>query len=179
MTVFNHAQLENLWIAVGGRAADADTAAAIAQAESGGDSTAIRNSEYRNLPNYRPPDPGAQPEFSVGLWQVNLLQHTQYNELEMLDPTLNARAALQIYVARGNFSDWTTWKDGTYSIHLTGVGPGGTFTPTGTDPNLRPVGAHTGWHEINLAMSRHLPAALFTSNRVAIRTAANLARRRK
>lgn len=180
MTTFSHDQLMSLWVHAGGPANYADTAAAIALAESGGRSDAIANTAYPNRPNYHPPKPGFQPEFSVGLWQVNLLQHKGYTEAQMLVPGENAAAAVQISDHGANFQPWTTFRDGAYAGYQTGVGPGGVFTTTGTTtPNARAQQAHRGWHQVNLALSRHLPSAIFHSERLGASTAQLLAHRRK
>jgi hypothetical protein len=180
LTQFSHDQLEALWVNAGGPDNYADVAAAIAEAESSGDSTRINNTAYPSKPNYSPPKPGNKPEYSVGLWQVNIYVFKQYTEAQMLDPAKNAAAAVAISDHGVNFNPWTTFKNGAYLGHLTGVSPGGTITFTpGPSGDTAAAQAHRGWHQINLALSRSLPSAIFHSERLGASTAALLARRRK
>ena len=60
---------------------DPDLAAAIAKAESGGNPNAIGDLTLGR---------------SVGLWQINLAAHPNYDEASLLDPTTNAQAAFSI-----------------------------------------------------------------------------------
>ncbi len=70
---------------------------AIALAESGGDN---------NAENY----------CCVGLWQVNVLAHTQYTRAEMRDPIKNLQAACNIYGKQG-LSAWESYTNGAYKKH--------------------------------------------------------------
>jgi hypothetical protein len=90
-----------LWIQAGGSRATANIAAAIAMAESGGESTA-RNSI------------GA-----TGLWQIYNGPNTS---LALKDPVANARAAVAKWKAAGGFSPWTTFTGAD-------TGPGGSRGP--------------------------------------------------
>lgn len=180
MTIFNHDGLEQLWEHADGPADEADLAAAIAQAESGGDSTKILNTAYPSRPHYQHPPAGALPEYSVGLWQVNLIAWPQFGEAELLDPAGNARAAVTISRTRRGFLNWTTFKHGTYEKYLTSSTTTSGSAPAGDDSaDTKAPQTLRGWHEINLTLSRRLPASVFTSERLGYRTAANLARRRK
>lgn len=149
---FSHKQLENLWIAAGGKSGKSDIAAAIAQAESQGYSAAIDNTKYPDRPGYHKPKSGSSPEFSVGLWQINLLAHTQYTEGEMLVAPQNARAAVQISSAGEDFTAWSTYNDGSYKQYLTGSqgqsglggGGGSAATPSGVTPPAKSSSAWDG-----------------------------------
>jgi hypothetical protein len=180
VTTFSHAQLEDLWTHQGGPASEANVAAAIAQAESAGDSTRIANTAYPSRPGYHAPPPRSSPEYSVGLWQINLLAHPQYGEAELLDPDANARAAITISRRGADFSAWTTYENGEYRQFLAAD----TSTGGGSDGGVAAADkiaaqAHRGWHAINLAFSRSLPASIYHSERTGAATAARLARRRK
>jgi hypothetical protein len=83
---------------------DPNLAAAIAIAESGGYPGAINN-EPR----------GGQ---SVGLWQIYLKVHTQYDKATMRDPIANAKAAYKISAKGTNWKPWSTFKTGAYRKYL-------------------------------------------------------------
>jgi hypothetical protein len=90
------AQLEKLWKAHGGDADKAELEARIALCESLGDTSRIYNTAYPNRPNYSPPVGTNSPEYSVGLWQINMLAHAQYSELDLLTSSGNVRAEIAI-----------------------------------------------------------------------------------
>jgi hypothetical protein len=106
-------ELRKLAIDAGFNQRDAETAAAIALAESGGNPTSH---------NSTPPDD------SYGLWQINMLGSMGPARLKMFgltkndqlfDPKTNAKAAFKIFVAAGNrFTPWTTYTSGKYKQHL-------------------------------------------------------------
>lgn len=172
---YTHLQLEELWTNARGPTVNADTAAAIAQAESGGNPDAIANTAYPSKPGYRPPPPGALREYSVGLWQINLLAHPQYTEAQMLDPAQNAKAAVAISGAGISFSAWSTYTSGAYLPYLTGVTGGGPTTEeTASSHDMTSL---NGWHEVNIALSRNLWRSLHHSRRLTRATARNLHRR--
>jgi lysozyme-like protein len=76
--------------------------AAVGQAESSGWSGAVND----NRPH----------EYSVGLWQINLLVHS-YNEAQMSDPIANAQAALAVYHNEG-LRAWGPYVTGVYKKYL-------------------------------------------------------------
>ena len=79
---------------------DLGIAVAIAYAESAGNPNAIGDLDLGT---------------SVGLWQINLAAHPEYDQQTLLDPQQNANAAFAIYSAAGNsFSPWTTFNNGAY-----------------------------------------------------------------
>lgn len=56
---------------------------------------------------------------SVGLWQVNLKAHPEYQSVNLMDPQTNANAAFAIYNSAGKtFSPWSTYKSGAYQAYL-------------------------------------------------------------
>jgi Lysozyme like domain len=129
VAVLTHADLVSLWQAQSGintpTDQQADTAAAIAQAESGGDTSRINNTAYPNRPGYHAPSAGSQKEFSVGLWQINMLAHPQYTEASLLTAGGNAQAAVAISNHSTSWSAWTTYKTGAYKQYLTSSGSAG------------------------------------------------------
>jgi len=162
MATISHSDLEALWTLAGGTQATADVAAAIAEAESGGNPSAIANTAYPNLPGYHPPPPGAQPEYSVGLWQINLLAHPQYTASQMLTPRLNAIAAYAISNGGTDFSPWTTYTHDLYKSHLQSAG-----TPTaqagvvtGLATGWIAPSAHSGYADFRNSVEKHVPRQL-------------------
>lgn len=114
---FTYAELEGLWVAAGGLASDAPTAAAIATAESGGCQYALAGPiDVRPVPicTYRQ----TTGENSFGLWQINVAVHVNYAGPTIWDPATNAAAAVALRNARGNFQDWSTFNDHTYRQFL-------------------------------------------------------------
>ena len=111
---FNMKELVSLAESVGFKGDHAVIAAAIAAAESGGDSSAL---------NSKPPD------LSYGLWQINMINKlgperqkkwglVSYEAL--YDPLTNAKAAYSLYMGRkGGFQDWSTYGSGAYLNFLT------------------------------------------------------------
>lgn len=88
MTTYSFSDLEQIWINNGGSAIMAPMAAAIAMAESGGNSDAIGRNSNGSL--------------DKGLWQIN----TSNGALSTTDINGNARAAIQI---SNNGSNWRPW----------------------------------------------------------------------
>ena len=108
MTTYTYAQLEGLWINAGGPKALAPLAAAIAEAESHGNSQAVN-------PNDTNGRGGTQT--SWGLWQISNGTHAQPVP-NILDPAVNARQAVAKWRAAGGFSPWGTYTHGAYKAFL-------------------------------------------------------------
>jgi hypothetical protein len=181
VAVLTHSQLESLWILAGGSQATADTAAAIAQAESGGRTDAILNTAYPKLPGYHPPGAGALPEYSVGLWQINELAHPSYTTASLLTPTGNANAATAIATFGASFSAWSTYQSDAYRQYLTSGGtpgpqPGTVDTAVGA---VRAAHAFSGWQDLRNSVNHHLPRQLERSKRTGESTLRLLAHRHK
>jgi hypothetical protein len=70
---------------------DPNVAAAIALAESAGDPQSINNCPPR--------------EYSVGLWQINILAQPHLTKEDMFDPEKNAKEAYRLFKARG-YKPW-------------------------------------------------------------------------
>lgn len=80
------------------------TAAAVCMAESGGRADAQNCSTGR--------------ECSLGLWQINVWAHPQYDPDRLLsDPDYNARAAREIWDRQG-WQAWGAYTAGTYRRYL-------------------------------------------------------------
>jgi hypothetical protein len=94
------AQLRALAASVG--FVDPSLAAAVAMAESGGNSQAIGDNGN-----------------SFGLWQINIPSHPQYDGQSLLDPNANADAAFAISRGGQNWQPWTTYRTGAYKQFYT------------------------------------------------------------
>lgn len=97
---YTYAQLEQLWVQAGGNAASAPMAAAIAMAESGGDSGATDND--------------ADGSVDRGLWQIN----SSHGSLSTYNPLANAKAAVEISGNGTNWDPWVTYQTGAYRQYL-------------------------------------------------------------
>lgn len=80
-----------------------DLAAAIAMAESGGNTAALG-------------DFGR----SYGLWQIHTPAHPQYLPASLFDADYNARAAFEISKGGLDWSPWTTFRNGDFRRYLGG-----------------------------------------------------------
>ncbi len=81
-----------------------ELAAAVAMAESNGNTTVIHDTIGRtDLP------PGIRHERSIGLWQINLLAHPGYASWDLTDPDTNAHAAFQVSWSGTHWSPWSTY----------------------------------------------------------------------
>lgn len=103
MTVFTYAQLEGLWIDAGGPKALAPLMAAIAKAESGG------NSDAEN------------PSGATGVWQILGAVYAK-DQADLKNPQVNAREAVAKYKTQG-LGAWTTYTSGAYKKYLQGKVP--------------------------------------------------------
>jgi hypothetical protein len=99
MTVLNFTAIRSLADSVG--FPDADLAASVALAESGGVTNAVGDSGH-----------------SLGLWQINIPSHPEVDPAQLFDPTYNARAALQISRNGTNWNPWTTYRTGAYQKYM-------------------------------------------------------------
>jgi hypothetical protein len=97
---------------------DPDLAAAVAMAESGGDSCARGDPKTASDCS----DPGA-PSTSFGLWQIHVPAHPEVDASRLFDPAYNAAAALSISANGTNWTPWTMYTNGKYAQYL-GAGSG-------------------------------------------------------
>jgi hypothetical protein len=121
MTVYTYAQLEQLWINNGGPRSVAPLAAAIAEAESAGNSAATNPTDNNGT------------QTSWGLWQLSDGTHNQ-PQANILDPNVNAAAAVAKWKAAGDTfaADWGTYTSGAYEPFLSNSTPPDPSVPTGT-----------------------------------------------
>jgi len=137
MTAYDFAQLEQLWVNAGGPAAVEKTAAAIAEAESGGNEAAM---------NYT--DNGGT-QTSVGIWQVSTGTH-QF-PASWTTATGNASEAVTKYDDAGDtFTPWGTYDSGVYTQFLSGASPSSSGVPVssasaggGTSSSFNPLNPTT------------------------------------
>lgn len=104
----SYAELEGYWISAGGPANVAPEAAAIALAESSGEYGSIQQGQLYKTTGW-------------GLWQItpgNSVPQVGTDQA-LLDPAVNAQAAVAKYEAAGNsFKPWTTYTSGKYLHYL-------------------------------------------------------------
>ena len=124
MTVYTYAQMEQLWIQaatprLGASAAKAlaPIAAAIGEAESGGNSDALNPNDNN----------GTQSSF--GIWQISTGTHTPPAP-NWANPAVNAQLAVDKFVGAGHsWSPWGTYDSGAYRAFLSGKIPPDTNVP--------------------------------------------------
>lgn len=105
MTTYTYAQLEGLWINNGGSRATAPIAAAIAMAESSGES-AVTSSN---------PDGGT----NVGPWQLDTRGvGAGYSVAQLQNPNTNAAIAVKGSANGTDWSDWATYASGAYRAFM-------------------------------------------------------------
>jgi peptidoglycan hydrolase-like protein with peptidoglycan-binding domain len=113
MTTYTVPQLVQLAYDAGWRGGNIATAAAVAKAESGGNSRAIGDVRLESH-TWGP---------SVGLWQIRSLRDEfgtgkVRDERANLDPVINARHAHEIWSYGETFEPWTAYTAGTYTRYL-------------------------------------------------------------
>lgn len=109
---YGYAQLEGIWIQAGGPPGAAAIAAAIAMAESGGNSTATNQDSNGTVDR--------------GLWQINSVHGDAQSTYDVMG---NARAAVAISNRGTNWTPWTVFNTGIYSRYLQGNIPPDTSAP--------------------------------------------------
>src|SRR5258708_38009059 len=117
MATYTFAQLERLWINAGGRGAVARVAAALALAESSGNSAATNPTDNNGT------------QTSWGLWQISNGTHAMPVP-NILDPLINAQQAVAKYRASG-WAPWGTYGSGAYRKDLQGSVPPAADVPGG------------------------------------------------
>jgi len=133
----SYGDIKALWIANGGAPSRADIMAAIALAESGG------NTEAHNT---------RAPDDSVGLWQINYFgslrqgRTSAYGTPEKLlkDPAAQARAAIDISSNGQNLQPWSTFTSGAYQKYLDPSVPPSTLPLPGSPGYTPPTSADLG-----------------------------------
>ena len=117
MGTYSYAQLMSLWINAGGPKALAPLAAAIAEAESGGNSDAYNGHDSNGR---------GGTQVSAGLWQIS--NGTMTPVPGWSNPATNAQDAVAKWKGASGFSPWGTYTSGAYKAFMNG-----STTP---DPNV-------------------------------------------
>lgn len=133
MTTYSYSQLEQLWVQGGGNKAMAPLMAAIAEAESSGNPSAVNATDNNGT------------QTSWGLWQISNGTHAQ-PVANILDPLVNAQAAVAKYHSQG-LGAWGTYTSGAYQRYLggkgtaptSGVSTTGAFGVPGLPSSLEPL----------------------------------------
>jgi hypothetical protein len=116
MPVYSYAQMEQLWIQAGGPKSLAPVAAAIGEAESGGNSDALN------------PNDNGGTQSSFGIWQISNGTHSPPSP-SWANPAVNAQLAVGKWKGAGQaFTPWGTYDSGAYRAFLS--------SSTSPDPNV-------------------------------------------
>jgi Lysozyme like domain len=127
---YTYAQLEGLWIQAGGNPATAPVAAAVAEAESGGNPASTSSN----------PDGGT----NIGLWQLDTPggKGGGYTAAQLQDPTVNAAVAVKGSSNGLDWSSWATYASGAYTAFLnTATTPSAAGLPAATTTAATTTGA--------------------------------------
>lgn len=171
---YTHAELEQLWIAAGGNPSEADIAAAIAQAESGGCQYAkagLTDDRPVNACTYRQ----TTTENSYGLWQINRDAHPQFTASSLYTAGGNAAAAVEVAQAGLDFTPWTTYTNGSYFQYLANPSttgptqPIGPLSGTSTHPNLPVNGLTRSWAQLMRTLAIEGPRTLREAKKARVR----------
>lgn len=134
MATYSLSQLQALASQAGLSGNAVKIAAAIAMAESGGNTQA-----------YNPETAAGTPvgHGSRGLWQIYGYAHPQYDSSAMFDPVQNSRAMFAISSGGTNWNPWSTYKNGQYKAYLSDTS---TVNPVKSGhSNAFPMGQCTWW----------------------------------
>jgi hypothetical protein len=96
------AELRQLAESVGFRDDAIHIAAAVAMAESGGDTQAIGKVNHDDR----------------GLWQINVHFHPEFDPSLLFDPIFNARAAFRVSKGGTDFTPWVTFNKGLHQRYM-------------------------------------------------------------
>jgi hypothetical protein len=55
---------------------------------------------------------------SIGLWQISLRWHPEYDKIKLTNPEYNAKAACQISSNGKNWQPWSTYNNGAYKSYI-------------------------------------------------------------
>ena len=152
MTIYSNSDIQGLWISNGGSPQGAAIAAAVALAESSGNSAALNNT----------PSTG---DYSVGLWQINYFnglfdsRSAAYGSPAalLIDPNAQALAAISISNNGTNWTPWSTYENGAYLNFLNTPGGAVASGPIANIGDLSSLGNNpAAGFDINLSVSDFL-----------------------
>ena len=137
MAILSLSQLKSLAQQVGLSGNAVNIAAAIAMAESGG------NTQAYNPETAAGTAPG---HGSRGLWQIYGAAHPEYDNANTFDPLTNARAMYKVSNGGRNWNPWSTYTSGQYRQYLStgGSAPAPAPVKSGGANNF-PMGQCTWW----------------------------------
>lgn len=121
MSGYSFQQLEQAWVRAGGRPGEAQLAAAVAEAESGGNP---RPGELNDTP----------PDYSVGPWQINYYgsnytgRAARYGSPQSLEQNLDADARAAVDLADHSQSGWDNWTTYTHNLYEQYLPGGSAYT---------------------------------------------------
>ena len=145
MTTLTYSQLEGVWIQAGGQQSLAPLMAAIALAESGGQTNSLN-----------PTDNGGR-QSSYGLWQISTGTHTPPDP-NWADPVTNAKLAIGKFKSQG-LGAWGTYTSGAYKPFLKNGVPPTDVTITNTLGGFPGADTTSSFDAASCAWSTKLPAA--------------------
>jgi hypothetical protein len=144
LSKLTYSQLEGEWIQAGGQASLAPLMAAIALAESGGQTNSLN------------PNDNHGTQSSYGLWQISTGTHKEPDP-NWADPVTNAKLAIGKLKSQG-LAAWGTYSSGAYKPFLkNGVPP--TSVGVGTTPVSDPTTAGDTFDSVDCAWQMKLPVA--------------------
>jgi hypothetical protein len=85
---------------------------AVCFAESGGNPDALNSNG-----TVAPREGSGTDVYSVGLWQINLKAHKNYQSVNLFDPAVNANAMFQIFLSQG-LEAWGGYTSGNYQAYM-------------------------------------------------------------
>lgn len=146
LTKLTYSQLEGVWIQAGGQTSLAPLMAAIALAESGGQTNSLN------------PNDNHGTQSSYGLWQISTGTHKEPDP-NWADPVVNAKLAIGKLKSQG-LTAWGTFSSGAYKPFLkNGVPPTTVVGGSTTTPVSDPTSAGNSFDSVDCAWQMKLPVA--------------------
>jgi len=137
MAIYSYGQLEGLWDEAGGPPGQASEAAAIAEAESGGNPDAA-------YPGKTIAPGTGNTSDATGLWQILGLPAGNFTAAELTDPLENAKMAVAKYEQAGDsFTPWQTYDEGIVNPQ-SGIAPDYNGIPAGGSTSASTTAATSG-----------------------------------
>jgi len=136
MATLSFRQIKSLAVRQGFPRDKAETLAAIALAESGGNPRAVYKTDR---------------EYSVGLYQINLKAHPYITAAEAYNPVTATQWAYQISGGGRDFTPWTAYTSGAYKRFL-----GRSVVQPPPEPTVESVGDLTGLPDLPIPPGRKL-----------------------
>jgi len=145
MTKLTYSQLEGVWIQAGGQASLAPMMAAIALAESRGETTDVNRTDNHGT------------QSSYGLWQISTGTHKEPDP-NWADPVVNAKLAIGKLKSQG-LNAWGTFSSGAYKPFLKNGVPPTSVSGGSTVDVSNPSTTTTAFDSADCAWQLKLPVA--------------------